>query len=167
MCHDHVSQPILRPGSICVRYMLTTLFPVDLPVPPIDQDSPRWQRSVVAVDRDQPVGVGWISLDPVTDTYFVEIHVAVDHRRRGVGTALFEAVCGRADQPFPVCARVMSSQPWRREIRRIARLRGARPVPGAVDRSDERAGKGVGRPAAAAVRVPHPVDGGGGGRAGD
>jgi GNAT superfamily N-acetyltransferase len=87
---------------------------MDLPVPPIDQDSPRWRRSVVAVDHDQLVGVGWISLASVTDTYFVEVHVVHDHRRRGVGTALFEAVCARADQPFPVCARVMSSQPWRR-----------------------------------------------------
>ena len=71
---------------------------------------------MVAVDHDQLVGVGWILLAPVTDTYFVEIHVTHDHRRRGVGTALFEAVCTRADQPFPVCARVMSSQPWRREF---------------------------------------------------
>ena len=90
------------------------VIPVELPAPPIDQDSRPWRRSVVAAIDDQLVGVGWISLAPVTDTYFVEVHVANDHRRRGVGTALFGAVCARADQPFPVCARVMSSQPWRR-----------------------------------------------------
>ena len=71
---------------------------------------------MVAVDGDRLVGVGWISLDLVTDAYFVEVHVAEDHRRRGVGTALFEAVCALADQPFPVCGRVTSSQPWRREF---------------------------------------------------
>jgi len=87
-----------------------------LPVPPADQDLPRWRRSVIAAAHGQVVGVGWISLAPVTDTYFVEVHVDDGHRRRGIGTALFKALCARADEPFPVCARVMASQPWRREF---------------------------------------------------
>ncbi|GAA3633169.1 GNAT family N-acetyltransferase [Microlunatus ginsengisoli] len=90
------------------------ILPAELPGPPIDQGSPRDPRPVVAVDHDQLVGVGWTSLDPVLELYFAEINVVVDHRRRGVGTALFRAVCAGADPSFPVCARVMSSQPWRR-----------------------------------------------------
>jgi GNAT superfamily N-acetyltransferase len=107
--------PTYPPAGLDIRpFHHDDVLPTDLPAPPIHQDSPRWQRSVAATARDQLVGVGWIWLAPVTDTYFVEVHVCDSHRHRGIGTALFDAVCAGADQGLPVCARVMSSQPWRR-----------------------------------------------------
>lgn len=86
----------------------------DLPAPRPDEDGPRWRRSLVAQIGNQMIGTASLALSPVTDSYFCEINVAASHRRRGIGTRLYEEIHRLRAQPFPVLTRAMRSQPWRR-----------------------------------------------------
>jgi GNAT superfamily N-acetyltransferase len=81
-----------------------------------DRDGDRWRRTVVAEIDDRAVGCGTVALDAVLrDVYFCEIDVAEDHRRRGIGTAVFAELCARtAERPFPIFSRAIASQPVRR-----------------------------------------------------
>jgi GNAT superfamily N-acetyltransferase len=81
-----------------------------------DRDGDRWRRTVVAELDDRAVGWGTVVLDAaLRDLYFSEIEVVEDHRRRGIGTAVFAELCNRTERrPFPIFTRAMASQPVRR-----------------------------------------------------
>jgi GNAT superfamily N-acetyltransferase len=81
-----------------------------------DRDGDRLRRTVVAELDDHIVGCGTVVLSAsLRDLYFCEIDVLEDHRRRGIGSAIFEELCARtAHRPFPIATRAMASQPVRR-----------------------------------------------------
>ncbi|MDN5724697.1 MAG: GNAT family N-acetyltransferase [Propionibacteriales bacterium] len=86
----------------------------ELPTPAPDQDQPRGRRTVAAVSRETVIGFATMTWAAVTEQYFCEVSVATAHRRRGVGTRLFDAVRELADPGFPIVARAMNSAPHRR-----------------------------------------------------
>lgn len=92
----------------------STHVPSDLPTPRPDEDGPRWRRNLVALDGADVIGTATLALAPVTDSYFCEITVLPSHRRRGIGTQLYEAMYQSRTHPFPVLTRAMQSQPLRR-----------------------------------------------------
>jgi hypothetical protein len=57
-----------------------------------------------------------LTLSPETDSYFCQVTVAPDHRRRRISTRLYAAVYETNDQRFPVLTRAMESQPLRRQF---------------------------------------------------
>jgi GNAT superfamily N-acetyltransferase len=87
-------------------------IPDGLPTPRPDEDSPRWRRSLLAINGDHVIGTATLALAPATDS--CEINVLPAHRRRGIGTQLYEAIYELRTHPFPVLTRAMRSQPLRR-----------------------------------------------------
>jgi hypothetical protein len=53
-------------------------------------------------------------LTHVHDAYFCDVEVSPAHRRQGIGTVLFRAVCALTDPSFPLLTRAMRSQPLRK-----------------------------------------------------
>lgn len=85
-------------------------------VPPLRPDERTWLRTRVAIAGGRCVGAASLALSPATDSYFCEVNVAPDYRRQRIGTRLYAAVYELLDQPFPVLARAMKSQPLRRRF---------------------------------------------------
>ncbi|MFX4270725.1 GNAT family N-acetyltransferase [Propionibacteriaceae bacterium Y1685] len=87
----------------------------DLPRPRQDDPSSGKRRSLVAVREDLVIGSGSMTLAPGVESYFAEVRVSAGHRRKGVGTALFDALFALVGpMRVPVVGRVMASQPQRR-----------------------------------------------------
>ncbi|HEX3327684.1 MAG TPA: GNAT family N-acetyltransferase [Actinomycetota bacterium] len=85
----------------------------DLPPPRPDCDEPVWRRTVVAERGGRVVGSGFAVLTRVNDAYWCDVEVSPAHRRHGIGTALFHAVCALTEPSFPLLTRAMRSQPLR------------------------------------------------------
>lgn len=89
-------------------------IPDGLPPAQPDSDTPVWRRSLVGLVGDDIVATASLSLSPLTDTYFCEVTVTPDYRRRGIGTRLYHEAYALTNGRFPVVARAMASRPERR-----------------------------------------------------
>src|SRR6478752_3573074 len=78
-----------------------------------------WQRTLVAVDRGEVIGMGTMLLSDVhRDSYYCEVQVEPEVRRLGVGRRLFDALLDCTPAPYPVLTRATSSQPARQAFAR-------------------------------------------------
>jgi hypothetical protein len=83
------------------------------------QSGDSWQRTLIAEDRGDLLGMGTVMLSNVhRDSYYCEVKVEPQARRRGVGRELFEALVAATPQPFPILTRAMASQPAREAFSR-------------------------------------------------
>lgn len=83
------------------------------------QTGDSWQRTLVAEEGDDLLGMGTMMLSNVhRNSYYCEVQVEPEARRRGVGRALFEALVASTPTPDPILTRAMSSQPARQAFAR-------------------------------------------------
>ncbi len=76
-----------------------------------------WQRTLVAEDRGDVLGMGTMLLSNVhRDSYYCEVQIEPEARREGVGRKLFEALVDCTPAPYPILTRAMSSQPARQSF---------------------------------------------------